>query len=88
VSGPARWHPEPGGSYPKLTVPVPEIEPYEVIGLAFVFVLHFPFVNGKTNANVTVTFTVPLIPVYAFVPLTIGTGGWANVTDRVVTPRG
>jgi hypothetical protein len=53
--------------------------------LAFVFVLHFPFVNGKTIANVTVMFAVPVIPAYAFVPLTIGTGSvTTNVAQHVV----
>ena len=49
------------------------------------FVLHFPFVNGMTSANVTVRVTVPLIPAYAFVPRTIGTGSVAaNDPEQVV----
>ncbi len=72
-------------SYPKLTVPVPASEPYSAIGLAFVFSLHVPFVSGRTIANVIVMFTVPLIPVYAFVPLTIGTAAVAvNAPEQVV----
>ena len=49
------------------------------------FVLHFPSVNGRTMANVTVMFTVPLIPAYPFVPLTTGTGSvTTNVPEQVV----
>jgi hypothetical protein len=66
-------------------VPDPETEPYMAMGFALVFILHFPFVNGRTIANVTETVTVPLIPAYALLPPTTGTGAvTTKVPEQVV----
>ena len=64
-------------------MPDPEIEPYWAIGLAFM--LHVPFFIGPTIANEIVTFMEPLMPAYALVPLTTGTGSvMTKVAEQVV----
>jgi hypothetical protein len=70
----------------KLTAPEPVTDPQMAAGLPLPLVLHVPlFVKGPTKAAVSVRVSEPVIPAYAFVPLTIGTGALATIEPEQLT---